>query len=112
MQKVAFHPKLMESILNGKKTATIRAKHRPNLKTGDAVAESNDGKQIPITIEEVKLTTYTWSDEAITSDILKRENLKDTSETGFHELFEALKEYYPDFNYDSPVTIIFFKLRN
>lgn len=112
IQGVDFHPSLMESISSGRKTATIRAGHRPYLRAGEAIARSKDGQTIEIEIERVFLTTYTWSEEAITTEILRRENLDDPSEVGFKELYEALKYYYKDLQYGDPVTVIFFHLKN
>lgn len=111
IQKVDFNPSLMESIETGRKTATVRAGHRPYLVPGPALAKSNDGRVIEIEIERVFLTGYTWSEEAITSEILKRENMRDTSETGFIQLYEALKVYYTSLQYGDPVTVIFFHLK-
>lgn len=111
IQKVDFNPSLMESIENGRKTATVRAGHRAHLVPGPALAKSNDGRVIDIEIERVFLTGYTWSEEAITSEILRRENMKDTTEAGFIQLYEALKVYYPSLQYGDPATVIFFHLK-
>jgi hypothetical protein len=109
MQWISFNPSLMPSIANGMKTATIRARHRDYHKIGPAIAKANDGTEIQIEIEEVLLTTYTWSPDAITSEILARENMRDTTEVGFLALYEALKYYYPDFKIDDPVTVVLFR---
>lgn len=109
MQWISFNPSLMPSIASGMKTATIRARHRDYHKVGPAIAKASDGTQIEIEIEEVLLTTYTWSPDAITSEILARENMRDTTEVGFLALYEALRYYYPDFKIDDPVTVVFFK---
>lgn len=108
--RISFHPSLIPSILAGKKTATIRANHRDYYQLGEGVATARDGSSIPIIIEEVFLTHYLWREDAITSEILSRENMRDTSETGFHQLYQALLTYYPDFKIGSPTTVIFFRL--
>lgn len=100
----------MPSILAGKKTATIRANHRDYYNLGDGLATSKDGSRIPIIIENIFLTHYLWQEDAITSEILGRENMLDTSEKGFYQLYEALLNYYPDFKIGSPTTVIFFRL--
>lgn len=109
--RIGFHPSLMTSIENGSKTATIRANHRDYYDLGAGLATSRDGQQIEIEIEEVFLTHYLWQDDAITPEILERENMRDTSEKGFYQLYEALLQYYPDFKIGSPATVIFFKKR-
>lgn len=109
--RVSFHPSLMTSIENGDKTATIRARHRDYYDLGPGLATSRDGQQIEIEIEEVFLTNYLWQDDAITPEILERENMRDTTEKGFYQLYEALLQYYPDFEIGSEATVIFFKRR-
>ena len=108
-RKLSFHPSLMDSIQNGKKTATIRADHRDFYSIGEGVASSRDGQEIPIYIEEVFLTYYLWQDDAITPEILQRENMQDTTQTGFYQLYQALLQYYPNFEIGSPATVIFFR---
>lgn len=109
--RITFHPSLMDSIEKGHKTATIRAGHRDYYDLGQGLATSRDGRKIDIDIEEVFLTQYLWQDDAITPEILERENMRDTSERGFHQLYEALLQYYPDFEIGSPASVIFFKKR-
>lgn len=109
--RISFHPSLMSSIENGHKTATIRANHRDYYDLGAGFATSRDGQKIEIEIEEVFLTHYLWQEDAITPEILERENMKDTTEKGFYQLYEALLQYYPDFKIGSPATVIFFKKR-
>lgn len=106
---ISFHPSLMDSIARGDKTATIRAKHRDYYDLGPGLASSRDGQKIEIEIEEVFLTHYLWQEDAITPAILERENMRDTTENGFYQLYEALLQYYPDFKIGSPATVIFFR---
>lgn len=108
--RVSFNPSLIPSITEGKKTATIRANHRDYYQLGAGFATARDGTSIPIIIEEVFLTHYLWREDAITSEILARENMRDTTEVGFQQLYEALVYYYPDFQIGSPATVIFFRL--
>lgn len=110
MQTISFNPSLMNSIRTGQKTATVRAGHRDYHLVGPALARATDGTLINIEIEEVLLTTYTWSDNAINSEILRRENMRDTSIVGFEQLFDALKYYYPSLEKDGPVTVVLFRL--
>lgn len=108
--RVSFNSTLIPSILDGKKTATIRANHRDYYELGAGFATARDGTSIPIIIEEVFLTHYLWQDDAITSEILARENMRDTTEVGFQQLYDALVYYYPNFKIGSPATVIFFRL--
>lgn len=110
MQYISFNPSLMNSIRTGQKTATVRAGHRDYYSIGPAIAKASDGTVYNIEIEDVLLTTYTWSDSAINSEILRRENMRDTSIVGFEQLFDALKYYYPTLEKDGPVTVVLFKL--
>ena len=112
IQGIWFHPSLMKSVANGKKTATIRARHRDYYKLGDAVAKAKDGVTIDIVIEEIQLTSYIWSDDAVNSSVLRRENLRDTSKEGFYVLLRGLRRFYPTFEEGDPVTIIYFHRKN
>lgn len=108
--RISFDPSLIPSIQSGKKSATIRANHRDYYQLGPGFATARDGTLIPIIIEDVFLTHYLWQEDAITSEILRRENMRDTTETGFYQLYDALLYYYPDFKIGSPTTVIFFRL--
>lgn len=106
----------MPLIENGTKSATVRVGHRngkdhpQHYRTGKVLAVAHDRtSKIPIIIEKVIFTKFSWQAKGINGELLKREGMTDHTETGFHELYLGLKAFYPDFNYDDDVTVVHFK---
>jgi len=114
-----FDPNLQQSILEGKKTATIRSKWRDGTNDlrdytqndGSGYAVFPNGKRIALTIEYVDFIYYIWDEDNITKATLKREGVAPSTD-GFYNLLKSLQTFYPNMTVGDEVTVVYFHLKD
>lgn len=101
VQELKLADDLFPGLISGDKRVTIRAGDR-DIKLGRLVFTSVDGGYDPVPVEVFTvMKCFMW---AVTDEVAQVDGA-DTAE----ELLEGMKRFYPDLDWDSIVTVVFYK---
>jgi hypothetical protein len=106
LQTLNFHPRHIQAILSGKKLATIRLWHTPQLEPDAMVLLIDSHQGTPFAVSQIMSTER---------KPISRLEPRDMTESGhtetWQELGKKLEQYYEEpVDEDTPVTVVRFKI--
>lgn len=101
IQTLMLAEDLFPALVTGQKTVTIRTGDR-DIKLGKLRFASTEGR-IPVDVDVYRVTkTYMCE---LSDDLAQRDGAANAT-----EMFEAMKRFYPNINWDSVITIVEFNI--